>query len=241
MTAVVTPAMAAAAATRSPLMPQGGMPGMGGQRGGGRRHAAAAAADEDANHASHLRSESEEDLRGRRHPGACAARRERRCRTGRVPRGDGPVRLRQVDVHAHPGLPRPADVRPVHPRRPGRVEDVARTISRRCATTGSGSSSRASTCCRAPARSRTSNCRCSTAGEHIKAVGAPQARPGVARDRRPAAPLAPPPEPAVGRPAAARGDRARAHQQPVDPAGRRADGQPRHAARASRSWTCSSA
>ena len=35
VTAIVTPAMAAAAATRSPLMPQGGMPGMGGgQRGG---------------------------------------------------------------------------------------------------------------------------------------------------------------------------------------------------------------
>ena len=35
VTAIITPAMAAAAATRSPLMPQGGMPGMGGgQRGG---------------------------------------------------------------------------------------------------------------------------------------------------------------------------------------------------------------
>ena len=34
VTAIITPAMAAASATRSPLMPQSGMPGMGGQRGG---------------------------------------------------------------------------------------------------------------------------------------------------------------------------------------------------------------
>ena len=42
-------------------------------------------------------------------------------------------------------------------------------------------------------------------------------------------PRRPPSEPAVGRPAAARRDRARADQQPVDPAGRRADREPRHA------------
>ena len=42
------------------------------------------------------------------------------------------------------------------------------------------------------------------------------------RDRSPS-------EPAVGRPAAARRDRARADQQPVDPAGRRTDREPRHA------------
>ena len=45
------------------------------------------------------------------------------------------------------------------------------------------------------------------------------------RPRRAVPPL---PEPAVRRPAAARRHRARADQQPVDPARRRADGQPRH-------------
>ena len=42
-------------------------------------------------------------------------------------------------------------------------------------------------------------------------------------------PRRPPSESAVGRPAAARRDRARADQQPVDSAGRRADREPRHA------------
>ena len=36
----------------------------------------------------------------------------------------GPSGLRQVDVHAHRRVPRPADERHVRPRRQGRVEDV---------------------------------------------------------------------------------------------------------------------
>ena len=55
------------------------------------------------------------------------------------------------------------------------------------------------------------------------------AREGGARDRRPRPAARSLSEPAVGRPAAARRDRARADQRAVDPAGRRADRQPRHA------------
>ena len=58
---------------------------------------------------------------------------------------------------------------------------------------------------------------------------APQAGDGSARRGRPRQPRRPSSEPAVGRSAAARRDRARADQQPVDSARRRADREPRHA------------
>ena len=51
--------------------------------------------------------------------------------------------------------------------------------------------------------------------------------------------MTPPAERALRRAAAARRDRARAGQQPVDPAGRRADRQPRLEDRRSRSWRSS--
>ena len=52
-----------------------------------------------------------QDLPGRRRRRARAARRHARRRSGRVRRGDRTVGLRQVDVHAHPRLPRSSDRR----------------------------------------------------------------------------------------------------------------------------------
>ena len=54
-------------------------------------------------------------------------------------------------------------------------------------------------------------------------------RHGRAQDRRARRAVSPLPEPVVGRPAAARRDRALAHQRAVDHPGRRADRQPRYA------------
>ena len=61
----------------------------------------------------------------------------------------------------------------------------------------------------------------------------------VPRARRPGRPRGPPAEPALGRPAAARGDRAGAHQRAEADAGRRADGQPRHEDVRGESWASS--
>ena len=97
--------------------------------------------------------------------------------------------------------------------------------SRASAAGASASSSRASTCSRARARSRTSRCRCSTPaaadGQHARGRARRSRLLGLA-DREHNHP-----EPALGRPAAARRDRARADQRPGDPARRRADRQPR--------------
>ena len=111
----------------------------------------------------------------------------------------------------------------------GRVADDAATSSRASATTRSGSSSRASTCSRARRPSRTSSCRCSTTAARRRARERKRRALEVAEPRRPRRANAPLSQPAVGRPAAARRDRAGADQQPVDPAGRRTDRQPRHA------------
>ena len=62
----------------------------------------------------------------------------------------GAVRLREIHADEHPGLPRSADVGTVHARRQGREQDERRRSGRRCAIARSASSSRASTCCRAP-------------------------------------------------------------------------------------------
>ena len=56
------------------------------------------------------------------------------------------------------------------------VDACRRTSWRRCATRRSGSCSRASTCCRAPRRSTTSSCRCSTADNGDEDGRAAQAR-----------------------------------------------------------------
>ena len=121
-----------------------------------------------------------------------------------------------------------------------RLEDVEGRTGGRCASRRSGSSSRASTCCRGPRRSTTSSCRCSTARAGVHAA--------ERRDRAMAALAAvglddarrSPSQPAVRRPAAARRDRARADQQPVDSAGRRTDRQPRHADQHRGDGRCSS-
>ena len=65
------------------------------------------------------------------------------------------------------------------------------------------------------------------------------ARPGSAREGRAHRTRLAPPERAVRRPAPARRDRPRARQQPVDPAGRRADRQPRLEDRRTKSWASS--
>ena len=80
----------------------------------------------------------------------------------RIRRRRRAVRLRQVDVHAHPRLPRSADERPLPARRPRRLAALATTSCRRFATARSGSCSRDSTCWRAPRRSKTWSCRCCT-------------------------------------------------------------------------------
>src|SRR5439155_8299047 len=68
--------------------------------------------------------EPREDLRGRRGRGARASGREPRGAARRVPGRDRPLRLRQVDIHAHRWLPGSADIGPVLSRWPGRVADV---------------------------------------------------------------------------------------------------------------------
>ena len=148
-------------------------------------------------------------------------------RRGRVRGGDGLVGLGQVDADEHPRLPRPADRRRVTSSTartsPGSTRDGA---GARSATARSGSCSRASTCCRARARSRTSSCRCSTPDvprDGAAPAGAPRRWSGsgsaTACDHHP--------EPAVGRAAAARRDRARARDRAEGDPGRRADRQPR--------------
>ena len=111
-------------------------------------------------------------------------------------------------VHEPDRLPRPAD-RAARTCSTG--SDVATLLARRssraCATSRSASSSRASTCCRGPARWRTSSCRCSTQG-----VAGARAAPARGARRWRAVGLGDRLEhtagPALRRPAAAGGDRA---------------------------------
>ena len=77
-------------------------------------------------------------------------------RARRDGRADGRLRLRQDHADEHPRLPRPAHFGPVLARRPGDLDLFADRAGRGCATARSASSSRASTCCRAPARWTTS-------------------------------------------------------------------------------------
>ena len=77
----------------------------------------------------------------------------------------GPFGLGQVDADEHHRLPRPADHAAATCSTATDVVPLDRDAAGAAsATARSASSFRASTCCRAPARWRTSSCRCSTAG-----------------------------------------------------------------------------
>ena len=92
----------------------------------------------------------------------CAASRSHRVR--RVRRGHGSLGLGQVHLHEPPRLPRHAERRALRPRRRGCLEPGDRTPSPGSETRRSDSSSRRSICFRGRRPSRTSSCRCSTAG-----------------------------------------------------------------------------
>ena len=92
-----------------------------------------------------------------------AARRRPRHRGRRVRRRDGAQRLGQVHRDEHPRLPRHAHQRRLPVSRRRTCSACRATSARCCAGATSASCSRASTCWRAPRRSRTSSCRCSIA------------------------------------------------------------------------------
>ena len=177
------------------------------------------------------------DLPRRRRRRACAARRQPHDRGRRVRRHHGLVGLRQVDADGDARLPRPAEQRPLFLRRRRRGAARASPTSRACAASASASCSRASICWRAPARIENVALPLFYAASGPASAGLAR-RAGArgaqaARARRPRAQHA---RPALGRPAAAGGDRARPDQQPEPAARRRADRQSRHAARRTRSW-----
>ena len=102
-------------------------------------------------------------------------------------------------------------------------------ISPASAASGSALSSRASICCRAPARSRTSRCRCFYSAEGSPGARRGRARRGVCSLLGLADRASEHAGPALRRPAAAGRDRPRADQLAEPAAGRRADRQSRHA------------
>ena len=141
----------------------------------------------------------------------------------------GPVGIRQVHLHAHRRLPRQADERRLHPGRQGRLqavegragaraepEDRLRVPGLQPADAHHGARQR-----RAAAALRRQE-RAETVERHKRAMASLDAV-GLGHAVSPHA------EPAVRRPAAARGDRARAGQRAVDYPGGRAHRQPRHA------------
>ena len=101
----------------------------------------------------------DQGLRHGRPDRARAARRVAGHRGGRVRRDHGRLGLGQVHADEHPGLPGPADRRANTGWPARRWRPWAPTSWRRSATAASASCSSSSTCCRAPARWRTSNCR----------------------------------------------------------------------------------
>ena len=113
--------------------------------------------------AGHRDRKRDADLSRRRHRCACAAATSSlHGRARRVRRHHGRVGLGQVDADGDPRLPRPADERPLSVSTASTSRSLPSPSSRASAASGSASCSRASICCRAPARSKTWRCRCST-------------------------------------------------------------------------------
>ena len=129
-------------------------------------------------------------------------------RTWRVRRRDRTLGLGQVHLPEPHGLSRHADRRPLPAGRDG-CRGLDRDALAAIRNRSSASCSRRSICCRAPARSKTSSCRCSIAG---MAPPTPPPRPGAAGRDGPARPRRPYAGGAVGRAAAARRDRPRARR-----------------------------
>ena len=146
---------------------------------------------------------------------------------GRVRRGHGRVGLGQEHVHEHRRVPRPADLRPLLPRRGRRVRarsgrsgrDPQRQDRVRLPVLQPASAHLRARERRAAADLLERQPR----GEGPRGEGAP-----LSGGRGPGGTGGPSTEPALGRAAAAGGDRPRADQRPEADAGRRADRQPRH-------------
>ena len=158
---------------------------------------------------------------------------------GILRRGGGRLRQRQVDVHEHPRPPRPADLGPLLARRRGRLglrprppRDPAQPHDR----------------LRLPElqpaaphlRPRERGAAAALQRQAPADRGAPPTGPGAPRARSGSAAASTTPRPALGRPAAARGHRARARQRARAGPRRRAHRATWTAAPASRSWrSCS--
>ena len=155
----------------------------------------------------------------------CAARRQPRCRAGRIRRDHGRERQRQVHAHEHPRMSRPPEQRTVSAGRHRRLTARQDAPSPRSGIAASASCSRDSICSRAPRRSRTSAPHALHEDRRARARATRAPRGARARgSREPRRPLS---VADVGRPAAARGHRAGTGQPTRDPPGRRAHRQPR--------------
>ena len=175
--------------------------------------------------------------------GARTARRQPRRAAGRS-FSRSPVRRArgEVDLHAHRRLPGSADIGPV-------ITSAARTC-RRCRRTRWPQSAAKKigfvfqgfnpAVAHVRARQRGAAAPLRRLDDEEARRTAP-ARHGGADRRRPRQPRRPPSESAVRRSAAARGDRARAINNPFDSAGGRADREPSTPRPASKSWISSSA
>ena len=148
----------------------------------------------------------------------------------------GPVRLRQVHLHESPRLPRRAHLRALRARRPGRLEPLRRRPRQDPQRRRSASSSRASTSCPGPRRSRTWSCPCSTRAS-TPARGASTPRPSSSRSGWRTGPTTIPPSSRAAS-SSAWPSRARSSTIPSSssPTSRRATST---RARASRSWPSS--
>ena len=144
-------------------------------------------------------------------------------RAGRVRRHHGPVRLGQVDADEPHRLPRHADEGLVSAERQAGQPDERQRAG---AHPQRGNRLRVPDVQPAAARHRAAQRRAAARLRRGGREGPAGARQGRARASRAGHPHEPSAQRAVRRPAPARRHCPRARQQPVDPAGRRADGQP---------------